>query len=174
MGYEHSLMTTGANINGFLENDAPYRTEHESSYQCNMIFSEDPQVIGGDVVTEYTVDFGTGKYTYLTYNADTSDYTAEEYDSPYIDFETDEVVHFKNIVIIETDVWVCDEGGHKDMTLIGQGSGYFMVNGVCAPITWSRTDEDSPFVYTYSDGTQVVFGIGTTYIAIVDSDGIVP
>ena len=170
MGYEHSLMTTGSAINGFLA-DAPYRTEHESGYQCNMVFSEDPQVSGGSVMTNVDVDFGSDKDTYFTFHAETNDYTAMEYDDPYIDDATDEEVHFKNIVVIQTDVWTCDDAGHQDMDLIGSGDGWFCVNGVCAPITWSRTDEDAQFEYTYLDGTPVTFGIGRTYIAIVRYDG---
>ena len=171
MGYEYSLMTTGDAINGFLENDANYRTEHEADYQCNMVFSEDPKVSGGDVKTNVDVDFGSDKHTYFTFHAETNDYTAVEYDEPYIDDATDEEVHFKNIVVVQTDVWVCDDAGHQDMTLTGTGDGWFCVNGVAAPITWSRTDEDAQFVYTYLDGTPVTFGVGRTYIAIVRNDG---
>ena len=163
-------MTTGSAINGFLA-DAPYRTEHESDYQCNMVFSEDPQVVGGDILTNVDVDFGSGKDTYFIFHAETNDYTAMEYDDPYIDDATDEEVHFKNIVVIQTDVWTCDDAGHQDMDLTGSGDGWFCVNGVCAPIIWSRTDEDAQFVYTYLDGTPVTFGIGRTYIAIIRNDG---
>ncbi|MBQ1368993.1 MAG: DUF3048 domain-containing protein, partial [Firmicutes bacterium] len=161
MGYEHSLMTTGKAINGFLA-DAPFHTEHEADYQCSMVFSEDPKVSGGDVKTNVDVDFGSDKHTYFTFHAETNDYTAVEYDEPYIDDATDEEVLFKNIVVIITDVWVCDDAGHQDMTLTGSGEGWFCVNGVAAPITWSRTDEDAQFVYTYLDGTPVTFGVGRT------------
>ncbi|MBO6157731.1 MAG: DUF3048 domain-containing protein [Firmicutes bacterium] len=171
MGYEHSLMTTGSAINGFLQNDAPYRITHEDDYRCNMVFSEDPQVSGGEVKTEVDVDFGTGKSMYFYYDAETNDYVAEEYGMAYIDDGTGERVHFKNIVAIRTDVWVCDEGGHQDMTLTGSGEGWFCVNGVYAPIIWSRTDEDAQFEYTYLDGTPVTFGIGPTYIGVIRSDG---
>lgn len=171
MGYEHSLMTTGASINGFLNNDCTYRTTHEDDYRCNMVFSDDPKVSGGDVKNDVDVDFGTGKHMYFTYDAESNDYLAEEYGSPYIDNGTGERVHFKNVVVIRTDVWVCDDGGHQDMTLTGSGEGWFCVNGVYAPITWSRSDENAQFVYTYKDGTPVTFGVGTTYIAVIRSDG---
>ena len=170
MGYVHSLVVTGAELNKFLANDAPYRVEHEADYSCNMLFSENPVVSGGEVMTTVDVFFGDYRHSIFTFDAETNDYTMEEYGETYIDYDTDEPIHFKNLVIIRTDVWEFD-GVHQDMTLTGKGEGYFAVNGVLAPITWSREDENSPFVYTYSDGSPVIFGVGKTYIAVVDTPG---
>ena len=170
MGYVHSLVVTGAELNKFLENDAPYRTTHEDGYECNMVFSEEPVVVGGEVMTTIDVFFGDYRHSIFTFDAESNDYTMEEYGNIYIDYATDEPIHFKNLVVIRTDVWEFD-GVHQDMTLTGEGEGYFAVNGVLAPITWSREDENSPFVYTYSDGSPVIFGVGKTYIAVVDMPG---
>lgn len=172
MGYEHSLMTTGQAINDYLENDTSYRTQHEEDYDPSfMTFSDDPKVSGGEVKSEADVDFGLGKHTIFTYDPSTNDYTMTEYDDPWIDDNTDEPVHIKNVVVVQTDVWTMSDGVHKDMTLTGTGSGYFMVNGVMAPITWSRDDEDGPFTYTYADGTPVVFGVGKTYVCVIAQSG---
>lgn len=171
MGYVHSLVTTGIEINDFLANDAPYRTEHEPDYACNMYFSEDPVVVNGEVLTTIDVFFGDYRHSIFTFDAESNDYTMEEYGQVYIDYETDEPIHFKNLVIIRTDVWECDGVGHQDMELTGEGEAWFCVNGVYAPIKWSRTDEDAQFVFTYSDGTPVIFGVGKTYIAVVDLGG---
>ena len=171
MGYVHSLVTTGEEINDFLENDAPYRVEHEDGYSCNMLFSEEPVVVGGEVMTSVDVFFGDYRHSIFTFDAAENKYTMEEYQQTYIDYATDEPIYFKNLVVIRTDVWECDGVGHKDMTLTGEGEGYFAVNGVCAPIKWSRTDEDAQFVFTYLDGSPVIFGVGRTYIAVVDLNG---
>ena len=171
MGYVHSLVTTGKDINEFLVQDAPYRVEHEPDYTCNMLFSNEPIVVGGEVLTEVDVFFGDYRHSIFTFNAKDNDYIMEEYGDIYIDYATDDPIHFKNLVIIRTDVWVCDGEGHQDMTLTGEGEGYFAVNGVYAPIKWSRADEDAQFVLTYPDGTPVVFGVGKTYIAVVDLAG---
>lgn len=170
MGYVHSLVTTGEVINDFLENDASFRTEHEEDYRCNMLFSNEPLVVNGEVMTEMDVFFGDYRHSYFTFDAEENDYTMEEYDQTYIDYATDEPIHFKNVVVIRTDVWEFD-GVHQDMALTGEGEGYFAVNGVCAPIKWSRADDYSQFIFTYPDGTPVVFGVGKTYIAVVDLEG---
>lgn len=171
MGYVHSLVTTGIKINDFLENDAPYRVTHEDGYACNMLFSNEPLVVGGEVLTEVDVFFGDYRHSIFTFDAESNDYTMEEYNQTYIDYATDEPIRFKNLVVIRTDVWECDGVGHQDMELTGEGEGYFAVNGVYAPIKWSRTDEDAQFFFTYTDGTPVVFGVGKTYIAVVDLNG---
>lgn len=171
MGYEHSLMTTGSAINNYLANDASYRTTYEDGFSNGLSFSEDPQVSGGEVKTDIDVDFGLGKHTYFSYDASANDYTAEEYGSAWIDDNTGESVHVKNVVVLQTEVWTMSDGVHMDMTLTGTGNGWFMVNGTMAPITWSRADENSPFVYTYTDGTPVEFGIGPSYICVISAKG---
>ena len=169
MGYVHSLVTTGEAINDYLAEE-PFRTKHNSDYKCNMSFSENPVVSGGELMTTVDVFFGEYRHTIFTFDAATNDYTAEEYDEPYIDYETSEPVRFKNLLVIKADVWEFD-GVHQDMALTGEGEGYFCVNGVAAPIKWTRDSFLGQFTFTYADGTPVVFGVGTTYIGVVNLDG---
>ncbi|MBQ7059505.1 MAG: DUF3048 domain-containing protein [Firmicutes bacterium] len=171
MGYVHSLVTTGIAVNDFLAKDAPFPVEHDSDYTCNMLFTEEPVVIGGEVMTTVDVFFGDYRHSIFTFNAETNDYTMREFEQDYIDYATNEPIHFKNLVIIRTDVWECDGVGHQDMELTGEGEGWYCVNGVYAPIKWSRTDEDAQFVFTYTDGSPIAFGVGKTYIAVVDLGG---
>ena len=167
--YVHSLVTTGEAINDYLENDAPFRTEHEG-YTCNMTFTETPVVVGGNLMTDIDIFFGDYVHAIFTFDPLTNDYTFKENDVTYYDYATGEAVRFKNLVVIRTDVWVCD-GVHQDMALTGEGDGYFMVNGAMAPIKWTRETEDSQFVLTYEDGSPVIVGVGTTYIAVVNEYG---
>ena len=169
MDYVHSLVTTGSAINNYLDNEASCRTEHDG-YICNMTFSDMPVVVGGSLLTNVDIFFGDYVHSYFTFDPITNDYTFEEYDIPYTDSATGDPVRFKNLVVIRTDVWVCD-GVHMDMTLTGEGDGYFMVNGAMAPIKWTRETEDSQFVFTYEDGSPVIFGVGTTFIAVVNEYG---
>ena len=53
---------------------------------------------------------------------------------------------------------------------IGEGEGYFAVDGKMVKIKWSREDVKKPFVYTLEDGSAVEFGVGKTYIGIADPD----
>ena len=169
MGYVHSLVVTGKEMNAYLAGE-PFRTQHEEGYVSPLTFSSNPVVVDGEVLTTVDVFFGDYRHSIFTFDPATNDYTMSEFNKDYIDYATNEPIHFKNIVEIRTDVWEFD-GVHQDMTLTGEGEGYFAVNGVFTTITWSREDADSPFVFTYSDGSPVYFGVGKTYIAVVDTTG---
>ena len=170
MGYEHSLCVNSSDLQAYLETRS-FGLEHDEDYQCNMVFSDAPVLFGGSELTEVTVDFGTAKYTYFSYDPETGLYTGSEYGDTWYDANTQEPVLMKNLLVLQTAVWTCDDAGHKDMTLTGEGNGWFMVNGQMAEITWSREGESDQFTYTYADGTPVEFGIGKTYIAVVSNAG---
>lgn len=170
MGYEHSLCVNSSDLQDYLDSRS-FSMEHDEDYQCNMVFSEAPVLAEASELTDVTVDFGTGKYTYFSYDPETGLYTGSQYGDSWYDVNTEGPVLMKNLIVIQTAVWVCDGGGHQDMTLTGEGTGWFMVNGQVAEITWSREDESDQFTYTYADGTPVEFGIGKTYIAVVNNAG---
>ena len=170
MGYEHSLCVNSSDLQDYLDNRS-FSMEHDEDYQCNMVFSEAPVLAEASELTDVTVDFGTGKYTYFSYDPETGLYTGSQYGDSWYDMNTEGPVLMKNLLVIQTAVWVCDGAGHQDMTLTGEGNGWFMVNGQMAEITWSREGESDQFTYTYADGTPVEFGIGKTYIAVVNNAG---
>ena len=64
---------------------------------------------------------------------------------------------------------VLDSVGRLSVRTTGEGEGYFMCGGNYVPITWTRADNTSPFIYYLADGTQLDFGIGNSYIAFIAS-----
>ena len=59
-----------------------------------------------------------------------------------------------------------DDYGRLAVTLLGSGQGYYIRDGRCIPITWSRDAEDAPFRYTTQGGEPLELGAGKTYVAI--------
>ena len=53
----------------------------------------------------------------------------------------------------------------------GSGKAWFIRDGVCTPVTWTRADGNSQFVYTYEDGTEISYGVGKTYVCIIGDSG---
>lgn len=168
--YEHSMVTTGELLHTYLSG-ADCRRDLQAGYNPELVFAEDASVVSGRKMEEVTVAFGSGKNTYFTYNTETGCYEGREYNEPYVDGLTEEVVPFRNLIVIQTDVWVCDQAGHQDMDLIGEGTGYICLGGQTAEITWTRRHEDAPFVFAYEDGSEVTLGTGKTYIAVIAQSG---
>jgi len=171
MAYEHTLCITGENVWKYFRDIAGTRLEHSDDYACNMIFSENVAPINGQPATKATVKFGFGKNTIFNYNPDSEKYTAYQYDEDYIDGNNNEVVEFKNIIVIQTSVVKKDPSDCKEITLTGTGNGWFICNGQISEITWSRSDNDAQFEYTYSDGSALEYGIGKTYVCVIANSG---
>ena len=49
---------------------------------------------------------------------------------------------------------------------VGSGEGWFVCGGKMIPILWHRADNNSPFTFTHTDGTPLLQGIGTSYMAL--------
>ena len=168
-GIEHSMFTTGEKLLACTK-ELGYRTDHDGTFDYGMSFSDsvDPGASASPAAS-VNVSFGGIKDTKFTYNATTGVYNGNEYNQTYIDGTTKSAVDFKNLLVLFADTKIVDDYGRRAVQLVGSGSGYFMVNGKSVPITWSRSSENDPFVYELQDGTPVTFGIGKTYIGVVQT-----
>lgn len=173
MDLEHTLCITGESALNYFKDESGYRLTHDEDYKCNMIFSDDVQLVGGSAAETAYIDFGLGKYTTFYYNSETGKYSMAQYGDTYIDGNTYEAVEFKNIIVIQTEVVSIDSSDRKEITLTGTGNGWFICNGEIAEITWSRSDNDAQFEYTYSDGTPLEYGVGKTYVGVISNYGTV-
>ena len=61
--------------------------------------------------------------------------------------------------------------GHSFYNLEGTGDGYFACDGKMIPVKWHHEGVDGPFRFTQEDGTPITLGVGSTYCAIVSTDG---
>ena len=64
-----------------------------------------------------------------------------------------------------------DDEGRLNVDLTTGGKGYFFCEGRYEPISWSRKNDDAPFVFKDGDGKEITFARGSTYVAIVPSNG---
>lgn len=147
----------------------------ESGVDYGYLFADAGSTEAGEEATELKVVFGSyGKTTGLTYDETIGKYAARQYGDDIVDGNTDEVVAYRNVLLItvETHTYVSYDYHRLDIQLIGEGTGYFACDGKVAPICWSRSGENEPFVFTHEDGTPITFGEGNTYIAITPLDGV--
>lgn len=168
----HTMYTTGKEVLAYTA-ERGYVNTFEEQADYGFTFTDDA-TSGGENADTITIRFRKGgKKTVAYYDADTGDYTLEQFNATYRDGNDGAVPHFQNIVILKTSVGTIDDYGRLYVTLVGSGDGYFACGGELVSIHWSRESETSPFRFTFEDGTPVSFGIGKTYAAVIQNNGTV-
>lgn len=161
---EHTLFTSGPDVMAFAR-DLGYETTRPEGIDYGFQFA-DEATPDGETANKIVVSFRDGgKTTTMNYNEKTGLYEGYQHGEDYIDANTGEIVSFKNVFVLHSDTTMFE--GLALMELTGSGEGYFACGGKIVPIIWSRADDDAPFVYTLTDGTPLVMGVGHSYIAII-------
>ena len=166
--YEHTLFTTGEQM---IEAMADKGYDAVENLDFGLQFDEDVD-LDGEAATKITVTFLGTKTTDLTYDEATGLYAMEQYDRELIDGTTGEQLTFKNVLVLYADQSKKHDGNYvrSYYDLIGEGDGYFAVNGKIVKIKWSREDVKKPFVYTYEDGTVITLDVGKSYVGISSTE----
>lgn len=114
-----------------------------------------------------SIDYsGTENRTY-SYDSGSEYYLRSTNGAAHLDRMSNEQLHYKNILIQRVENKTIDSEGRQDLTTCGTGSGFYITNGYARPITWSKASRNGKTRYTYSDGTEVIFNDGNTFIQIV-------
>ena len=169
-GYEHSLLTSGENVQNYLAKGR-YRLTHRDGYQYPVVFSDDGTPTGGTAAERITLRYTQYKTGIFDYDAETKRYLVSEYGQAYKDGNTGEQIGVTNVLILETDIHAIagDSAGRIRVRTTGTGSGTYFCGGQSVRIQWSKADRSSPFVYTLSDGTPLSLGKGTSYVCLIST-----
>jgi len=173
MGYEHSMMTNGAEIINGIEFKG-YRTELDENQVPMFNFYDentDNKIVGSPAshvhmksTSIQTVDF--------VYNEETGEYLRYQYDGmPHVDGTTGEQLSVKNVLILFTEIDVIpgDEAGRLTVGTVGSGQGYYITNGKRKVVNWSREDKTSTMHIEYRNGDELILNSGKTFICVVDN-----
>ncbi len=112
---------------------------------------------------------GSYKLKY-NYNATTKRYEREYNSKKHKDYFSGQVFDTKNIIIVFVKIGTVsgykDTAGtnYLDMTVTGEGKGYYITNGYAREIKWYKSDKKKQTVYKYLDGEEVKVNDGNTYI----------
>lgn len=163
---EHTLFASGEKLVAGIGSKG-FRTASEGEVSYGLQFDENV-VLNGEAAKEVVISFLGKKTTTMTYDEATGLYGMSQYGKETIDGNDDKQVTFKNVIVLYTKQWKIHDGEYSRSyyTLVGEGEGYFAVNGQIVPIKWSREDLNKPFSYTLADGTPITLGVGRTYVAV--------
>lgn len=172
--YEHTLFIRPQNIIRYASKMGCTLTR-DGGVEYGYQFNDDTVTVGSkaqDVTVWFNMSGTPSKWhksTSFAYHADDKLYYASQYGTEYVDGATGQTLAFRNVLVLRTSISVYDsQQGHLDIKTVGSGTGYYFCNGMMVEIEWSRESVYDPFTYTLKGSdTELTFGVGKTYIALV-------
>ena len=168
----HNVYTSGERLVEAMQK-AKIPTEIESDVTPVFSFRKTDETPTGaepvqHVAIPYLIYESYNQISEFYYQEKTGTYGRVQFDEPQTDMETREQLQFKNVLIQIADVHERgDEAGHKDMVSIGEGTGFYLTNGVCQPVTWKKTDQQTPTHWYDEAGRDQLLNPGKTWISVV-------
>ncbi len=172
MGYEHSAMSNGELISKAID-AKNYRTEYKDGDNTSFKFipynEEQNSTYNGSTATNIKIPYTSVHQPRFEYNESTGKYDRFQFiDEKHIDGETGEQLAFDNVLIIQCKHSARnDEKNRINVFMTGTGKGYYASQGKYIPITWEKTDVDSPMKLKTSDGNELMLNCGKTFVNIV-------
>lgn len=141
-----------------------HRPIAETEYTLDAL----PYAVGGTAV-DLPFPHNSSK---LRYNAATRTYDYYEYGKQHLDAANNNApLTFKNVILMRCSWVQLDVNGYMVYNILGSDVGYYLTDGKAIPITWSKTTDLNPTVYTDATTGQVInLNPGKTYIAVVPDD----
>ncbi|MBR4341666.1 MAG: DUF3048 domain-containing protein [Lachnospiraceae bacterium] len=127
------------------------------------------------------VKLGFSNYTtpYLTYDPETKLYTRYQFGGEHIDYNTKEPLKFNNVIVQIVHEFNRDKNGYQEIEgyndsknekkeIQGEvsGKGYYICEGKCIEITWTKCEKDYTCNYYTTDGELLRIRPGKTFIAV--------
>ncbi|MBM3700443.1 MAG: DUF3048 domain-containing protein [Actinobacteria bacterium] len=125
-------------------------------------------------ISEITVNFSSESYVAgFVYDKETNKYLKSIAGAPHNDFETGQQISLNNVIVMLTDIeGPIDQYGHMLARTTGthnQGEAYYFMDGNVVEGTWARNSIFDPFEFHDTEGNQVLFNRGSTWICIIQS-----
>ncbi len=163
--YEHTLFANGGSLYNAIEAGNMALTAPGEEYGFRFTAEGTPLngVAANDIELIFTL-FGREKASGFRYDAGLDKYVFRQYGKEMADDAAQQLVSFKNVIIMFAPTENQDVYHVAD--LIGTGDGYFACGGKMISVKWSRADDNDVFHFTLEDGSQLYQEAGNTYIAI--------
>ena len=165
---EHTAYFDGTKFAEYVDNNG-YRTELLNEKQGSaFVFNglEEQVKPNGDDCKEVNIDFGAATATF-SYDEESNTYLKQINGQNQMDAVTDLQLAFTNVFVLETDISVRTDYGHKQIDWQGgdDSVGYYISNGCVQKITWEKTSENAYLKFYDEDGKELSINRGKSYIA---------
>lgn len=149
-----------------------YRTTYEDDFEGHFNFyEEDTNITSNQEAKKLTLKYSKQITPVLTYDENRKEYLRSQFNGPHIDYNTQEQLSFKNVIVQFVKEWDIDKNGYQTMKLdIATGEGYYITNGKVINITWEKNESTKIMRYYDTNGNELTINPGKTYIAIFPND----
>jgi len=140
--------------------------EGEPAYE-SWSFKDDQPVIASDAES-ITIDFN-GSYLYeigWTYDAPTNSYERFQAGDEML-MENGASIYANNVAVIATDIRIIDSIGRKSLETLGSGDAIFSQDGETELVTWKKEERTDRIRFYKTEGEEIQFNAGTTWIEVV-------
>lgn len=170
----HNAVTSTANIKEIAkEKDYSLASNKKSvlNYTTEEVTLEESELVAQTVTIPYSV-YNTVRYEY---DAEAGRYTRYSRDKKQVDWDTEEVVTTKNIIITFVKNTTLNDGENKDRQTLyntGEKEGYYITNGKAIKITCTKDSRSAQTVYKDENGNEIEVNDGNTFMQIcpIDAD----
>ena len=164
---EHCLFVKGPEVKAFAESQGISVTQ-DPNKNYGLTFGETSSAAGGEDAAKVRITFNlydNYKITEMIYDQESGLYIYNQYGKEMKDAIYKEKEGFRNVIVVFANV--TNKGVYHVADLEGEGKGYFACDGKIIPIRWSRAGDSDTFHFTLEDGTPLIQGVGSSYIALV-------
>lgn len=132
-------------------------------------FSEQETYAGEPLIDRIALSFwGPDDFVEYVYDPEKNKLIRYMGGKPFLAEETGEPVEVQNLIVQYTSVGeFSGEGGRKQVEMFGSGKADFIIDGHHISGTWERDEgAHTPTVYRDSQGEEIIFTPGNTWIAV--------
>lgn len=159
---EHTLYTTGTNLLTYLQKSGYDKTVTAKSFAT---FASEAVTPAEYECSFVRVPFSTSYVTDFIYNEKTGKYARGKEETPFKDYSTGETEEFTNVFVLKTTMSYYADNYHRTVDLTG-GEGFYISNGGCEAIKWSKGSSSNSFTFKKADGSTLTVNPGNSYICI--------
>lgn len=124
----------------------------------------------GTTANKVSLSYNQYSKPWFEYDATSHKYLRFQYGAKHIDDLTGEQLAYTNIIVQFVKEWNIDKKGYQTMDVKGSGDGYYISEGACIPIKWTKSSMTDMTQYTTSDLQPLSVNQGKTWISIFPND----
>ena len=169
LSYEHCLVSSGELIAAAVKYKK-YRTELTENFDYPLDFvSPDQTVSFSDGAQHIHIPLSISQVTDFVYDVESGEYLRYQFNGEkHTENKTGEQLSFKNVMILfcKTGAITGDPKYRIDVDTVGEGNGYYAVNGTYTKIRWVKDSNESPIRFYDADGEPLMMNPGKTFISV--------
>lgn len=164
-GAPHNLFTNFPELLSYAKSIG-YKLETDKK-RVFTFKTADEEISAGETANKIVLPYSYAYTVSYEYNSEKGKYDRYINGEEHMSESSNDVLSAENILVYKVTNYSIDSVGRQNLENIGSGSGYYISNGKCVPITWSKSSRSEQTVYKTENGEQLVLNPGNTFVQIV-------